>query len=72
MTREEVIRDLIEEMSSECALFAGRYDAKHGSEQYMYGISTVMEYLASQVSEEYRDNFEKMFLKNMLDSEKNK
>ena len=68
MTREEMIRNLVEEMS-ECNLFVGKYDAKHGNKRYMYGISTVMEWLAYQVSEEYGDNFSDMFFGNMYDSE---
>lgn len=71
MTREEVIKQLIEEMS-ECGLFVGKYDAINGSEKFMYGINTVMEYLAYQVSEEYGDKFCEMFLENMMKSEKKK
>lgn len=70
MTREDMIKDLIEEMSK-CNLFVGKYDAKNGNENFMYGINTVMEYLAYEVSEKYGDNFSDMFIKNMIDS-KNK
>lgn len=70
MTKEEVIRSLIEEMSK-CGLFVGKYDAKNGSEKFMYGVNAVMEYLAYEVSDEYGDKFSDMFVKNMLDS-KNK
>jgi hypothetical protein len=68
MTREEIIKDLIEEMSK-CGLFIGKYDARNGNENFMHGINTVMEYLAYEVSREYGDNFSDMFLKNMIDSE---
>ena len=68
MTREDMIKDLIEKMSN-CGLFIGKYDAKNGNENFMHGINTVMEYLAYEVSEEYGDNFSDMFTKNMLDSE---
>ena len=69
-TREEkqTIQKVIEDMS-ECGLFCGRYDAKNGSKQFMYGISVVMEYLAYLVSEEYGDQIESEFLKNMKKSE---
>ena len=70
MTREEMIKDLIKEMS-ECDLFIGKYDTKHGNTKYMNGICTVMTYLAYEVSENYGDEFNNMFLKNMIDS-KNK
>lgn len=69
MTREEIIKQLIEEMS-ECGLFVGKYDAENGSEQFMYGVDTVMEYLAYKVSEEYGDKFCGMFLENMVESKK--
>ena len=68
MIREEIIKDLIEEMSK-CGLFIGKYDAKNGNENFMYGINAVMEYLAYEVSREYGDNFSDMFIKNMIDSE---
>lgn len=65
----EMIKDLVEEMS-ECDLFIGKYDSKHGNKRYMNGIYTVMEYLAYKVSEEYGDNFSDMFIKNLVDSER--
>lgn len=71
MTREEMIKDLIKKMSG-CDLFIGKYDAKHGSTKYMNGICTVMTYLAYEVSDDYGDEFNDMFLKNMLDSMKKK
>lgn len=70
MTREDMIKDLIEKMSK-CGLFIGKYYAKNGNEDFMRGINTVMEYLAYEVSEEYGENFSDMFVKNMIDS-KNK
>lgn len=68
MTREEMIKNLIKEMS-ECGLFIGKYDTKHGSASFMHGVLTVMEYLANEVSEEYRDEFTSMFLQNMVDNQ---
>ena len=69
MSKEEMIKELIEEMS-QCGLFVGRYDAKNGSPQFMHGISTVMEYLAYKVSEEYGEQFSEKFLNNLIESEK--
>ena len=51
-------------------MFIGRYDAKHGSEKFMYGVSTVMEYLAYRVFDEYGDAFSDEFVSNMVESEK--
>lgn len=50
-------------------MFNGIYNAKNGSAQFMYGISTVMEYLAYRVSDEYGDSFSDTFVNNLIDSE---
>lgn len=50
----------------ECDLFYGRYDAKHGNEHFMYGVSTVMEAIANYAGDE---DFEREFSKNMMVSE---
>lgn len=70
MISTDMIKELIKEMSA-CDLFVGKYDAKHGKEDFMCGVATVMEYLAYKVSDEYGDDFSETFNKNMLDS-KNK
>ena len=49
-----------------CDLFCGKYDARNGNPHFMYGISTVMEVIASYAGDE---EFKDMFLKNMIDSE---
>ena len=70
LTREEkqTIQKVVEQMS-ECGLFCGRYDAKNGSKKFMYGINTVMEYLAYLVSEEFGEQIDSEFLENMKKSE---
>lgn len=50
----------------ECDLFCGKYDAKNGDPHYMNGISTVMEMIAHFAGD---DDFEEMFLKNLIASE---
>lgn len=50
-------------------LFRGHYDAKHGSNSFMYGICTVMEFIADKVSPEVYDKFSTEFVKNMNKSE---
>lgn len=66
---KKVIEKVVDGMT-ECGLFCGRYDAKNGNEHFMYGVSTVMEYLAYLVSDEYGDEFSDAFTKNMIKSEK--
>lgn len=57
-------------MNSDCGLLVGRYDAKHGKEEYMFGVNTVMEWIAYRVSEAQGDNFSELFIKNMVESKK--
>ena len=61
-----VLNDIL---NSECGMFVGNYDAKNGSDKFMYGISTVMEYIAYKVSDEQGNKFVDLFLKNMVASE---
>ena len=66
---KKVVKKVVDGMA-ECGLFCGHYDAKNGSTEFMYGIATVMEYLAYLVSDDYGAEFEDTFLKNMIKSEK--
>ena len=69
MTREEMIKNLIEEKMSECGLFVGKFDSENSHMvDFMYGVKLVMDYLAYEVSEEYGDEFTCMFLQNMVNS----
>ena len=56
-------------MNSGDNLFQGTYDAENGDVSFMYGIETVMEYLAYKVSEADYDNFSELFAQNILDSQ---
>ena len=57
-------------VSSGPKMFRGHYDAKHGNNSFMYGICTVMEYIADKTSPEAYDEFSTLFVKNMNESEK--
>lgn len=50
-------------------LFKGYYDAKHGNNSFMYGICTVMEFIADKISPEVYDKFSTEFVTNMNKSE---
>lgn len=53
------------------ALFNGIYDARgKNSEDYMYGISAVMEYIAYEISDKCGDEFSTTFIDNVLESER--
>lgn len=61
------MRTLVLEMM-ECPMFRGEYDAKHGKESFMYGIATVIEYLAAKVDEDFYQEVSDTFAKNMVKS----
>ena len=67
MTKEE-IRQLVSKMM-ERPLFRGKYDAKYGNESFMYGIATVMEYLASLVDDTVCQEVCDVFTHNMVKSQ---
>lgn len=50
-------------------LLQGNYDAKHGNEHFMYGICTVMEVIANNISEEKYDEYSTLWVNNMAKSE---
>lgn len=69
MTKEEaygiVFNDLVR-----CNLFTGIYDAKNGKRDFMFGIATIMEFIAYNVSPNTYNDFNSLFYKNMTTSEK--
>ena len=48
-----------------CGLFVGQYDAKNGKDEFMYGISTVMEHIAYKAGKKEYEEFSKTFFENM-------
>lgn len=50
----------------ECDLFVGTYDARNGNKDFMYGILTVMEFIADRAG---LILFDTLFTKNMMLSE---
>lgn len=55
----------------ECPMFKGCYDALHGSERFMNGIYTVLEYIANRaLSESEFEKFQDEFISNMIKCEK--
>lgn len=64
---EAVIKDMI---ANGPKMFIGIYDAQHtSSRHFMYGIQTVLEYIAYNVSEDYYNKFSTEFIKNIIKSE---
>lgn len=52
-----------------CDLFCGKYDAKHGKEDFMYGVGCVIEAIASRTNDEIFDAVSEMFTHNLIVSE---
>lgn len=50
-------------------MFKGVYDSKNGSEVFMYGVQTVMEYIASRDCDDTCDKFTDMFNANIVKSQ---
>lgn len=70
LTKHEkaTLKNIFEELKK-CDLFVGKYDARRGNENFMFGISSVMECLAYMIDEKYGDDFSHEFNENMLTSE---
>ena len=66
---KQTLKKVIDDMQN-CELFCGKYDAKRCDPHFMYGIDTVMEYLAYLVSDDFGDDFSQKFIENMIKSEK--
>ena len=67
---KQTTRKIIETIMRNGSLFAGNYDAVNGNPEFMYGILSLLEYLAYSVDENFGDEIEDIFIKNMLKSEK--
>ena len=64
---EAVIEDMI---TNGPEWVKGIYDARHTSSRYfMYGIQTILEYIAYNVSEDYYNKFSVEFIENVIKSE---
>lgn len=71
MKKSEAYRIVFDDLTNGgCNLFVGRYDARHGNEDFMYGIATVMETIAYRVSEEAGDEYGDIFSTNMVASQR--
>ena len=69
MTKQELYKLVFDDlMNNGPDLFKGMYDAVNGGEDFMDGISTVIEYIANNVSEKCGDEFNTLFFDNMSKS----
>lgn len=69
MSKQEAFKIVLEDLTkSGCGLFVGQYDAKNGSDKFMYGISTVMEHIAYKAGKKEYEEFQKIFFENFQKS----
>lgn len=59
---------LVFEDLRKCDMFIGKYDARNGNPNFMYGICTVMENIAYTISEEVGKKYSDLFSENMQTS----
>ena len=64
----EVLKDII---NNGPAMFIGKYDAKNGKPEFMFGISILLEWIAYKTEDEDAIRFaDEEFIKNMVESQK--
>ena len=68
MTEDDAFYIVYKDLTKDEGVLTGRYDAKNGSEKYMHGVCSVMEYIAYKVGEDCYDAFTDRFTKNMIES----
>ena len=67
MTKKEAFKIVYDELT-QCPMFCGKYDALHGSEDFMFGICTVMENIVINIDEDTYDEFSTLWVNNSLES----
>ena len=55
-------------LNSGVGLFTGNFDSKNGNKNFMYGIYTVVEFIAYNASEQDYNDFEEIWLENFMKS----
>lgn len=69
MTKQEAYKIVYNDiLNRDIGLFLGRFDAKNGDPKFIYGISTVMEFIALECSEKDYDDFQKIWFENFQKS----
>ncbi len=69
MTKHEAYKIVYNDiLNRDIGLFLGRFDAKNGKPEFMYGIITLMEFIAYESSEKDYDDFQKIWFENFQKS----
>lgn len=67
MDKTTAFRIVYEELTKN-PMFCGVFDARHGKREFMYGICTVMENIADNVSEDTYNEYSAMWCDNIVNS----
>lgn len=67
MDKTEAFRIVYEELTKN-PMFCGVFDAKHGNNEFMYGICTVMENIAYHVGEDTYEEYSTLWCDNVVKS----
>ena len=69
MTKQEAYKIVYNDiLNRDIGLFLGRFDAKNGKPEFMYGISTLMEFIAYESSKKDYDDFQEIWFENFQKS----
>ena len=69
MTKQDAYRIVYNDiLNRDVRMFLGTFDAKNGSNEFMHGIATVMEFIAYECSEADYESFQEIFFKNFQES----
>lgn len=68
MNKKEAYKIVFEDLKTN-PLFMGKYDAKNGNSRFIYGMATVMDFIANNIDEETYNNFCDTLTKNIAESE---
>ena len=73
MEVNEAYKIVYEDMKKNApSLFFGKYDAIHGNEKYLHGISSVMEFITFHVGKLEDEKYQEIFLNNLIASKNKK
>ena len=69
MTKQEAYKIVYNDiLNRDIGLFLGKFDAKNGKPEFMYGISALMDFIAYESSEKDYDDFQKIWFENFQKS----
>lgn len=69
MTKQDAYRIVYNDiLNRDIGLFLGRFDAKNGKHEFMYGINTLMEFIALECSEADYEDFQNIWFENFQKS----